>query len=70
MKWLVLWLLLTGIYLLGLLVSQPLADRPWEPTRETVAHLVAIPLAEVAALRLLTWLRQAFRQGKSAPPSP
>jgi hypothetical protein len=64
MKWLALWLLLAGTYLLGLLATQALVSGRLEITREMAAHLLAIPLAQLAALRLVAWLRQAFRPGQ------
>lgn len=68
MRWLALWLLLTGIYLLILLIAQPLAGGGWTFTRETAAHLLAVPLAQVGALWLVVWLRKALRsRGRSSP---
>jgi hypothetical protein len=59
-KWLAVWLLLTGTYLLGALVSRGLAGKPWEITRETLIYAAAIPLAQVAALWLVARLRRGL----------
>lgn len=60
MKWLAVWLLLTGTYLLGALVSRALAGGTWEIPREALAYAAAIPLAQVAALRLVAYLRRGL----------
>lgn len=56
MKWLLIWLLLTGTYLLGLLVSWIFAgDR--EITAETLVHLAVIPAVQIVALGVVAYVR-------------
>jgi hypothetical protein len=62
MRWLAVWVLLTGVYLAGQLVLPLLLGGPWDYTREDLSHLAAVPLAQVAALRVVTWVRRGVRR--------
>jgi hypothetical protein len=62
MRWLVVWLLLTGVYFAGQLVTPLLTGGDWKYTRESLAHLVAVPLVQVAALRIVALVRRYNRR--------
>jgi hypothetical protein len=66
MRWLAVWLVLAGVFFAGQLVA-PLfsgAGGSWEYTWEDLAHLVAIPLVQVAAV----WIVVLVRRSASPPP--
>lgn len=69
MRWLAVWLVLTGVFFAGQLVA-PLfsvaAGGSWEYTWEDLAHLAAIPLAQLAAI----WIVVLVRRGSTPPPVP
>ncbi|HKV12240.1 MAG TPA: hypothetical protein VJ725_29110 [Thermoanaerobaculia bacterium] len=56
MKWLAIWLLLTGTYLLGLLVSWIFAGDSGV-TAETLVHLAVIPAVQAVALGVVAYVR-------------
>lgn len=56
MKWLLIWLLLTGTYLLGLFVSRIFGDG--EITAETLIHLAVIPAVQAVALGVVAYVRR------------
>jgi hypothetical protein len=62
MRWLAIWLFLTMAWVAGWAVSRMVLGADGGPTRrETVAHLIVVPLAQVAALRALSAFRRMFR---------
>lgn len=64
MRWLVIWLFLTAAWVAGWAVSeamQAVLDGSWRFTHETAAHMVAVPLAQVAALWGVSRFRRMFR---------
>jgi hypothetical protein len=61
-KWLLIWLLLTGTYLLGLLFSWPLAGGG-EITAETLVHLAVIPAVQIVALWVVAYVRGQRKRG-------
>jgi hypothetical protein len=63
MKWLAIWLLLTGIYLAGWVLCAWLLGTGTAVDRESLAHLAAVPLAQTAALWALGAFRRMFRDG-------
>ena len=70
MRWLAVWLLLTGVYFAGQLVTPLLAGGGWTYSRESLAHLVAVPLIQVAALRVVALVRRDRRRRRARPPRP
>lgn len=62
MRWLAVWVVLTGVYLAGQLTAPLLASGPWEYTREDLAHLATVPLAQVVALRVVSWVRRGVKK--------
>jgi len=61
MKWLAIWLVLTGTYVAGWAIAGWLfAGRP-ALDAESLLHLAAVPLAQTAALRGLSAFRRMFR---------
>jgi hypothetical protein len=62
MRWLAVWVVLTGVYLVGQLAVPLLAGERWGYTREDLAHLSAVPLAQVTALRMVAWVRREARK--------
>ena len=67
MRWLAVWLVLTGVFLAGQLVAPLFSSEAWEYTREDLAHLVAIPLAQLAAIWIVVLVRR-YSQGPIPPP--
>ena len=65
MKWLLIWLLLTGTYLLGLLVSWIFAGDSGV-TAETLVHLAVIPAVQILALGVVAYVRR----NRPSPPRP
>lgn len=61
MRWFAVWLVLTAVYLVGLLALSLLVEGDWRLTREDLAHLAVVPVAQVAALRVVAFVR---RQGQ------
>ena len=67
MRWLAVWLFLTAAWVAGWAVSEATQavfgdrDGGWRFTGETAAHLIAVPLAQVAALWGVAKFRRMFR---------
>jgi hypothetical protein len=61
MRWLAVWLLLTGVFFAGQLTAPLLTGGDWKYTRESLAHLIAVPLVQVAALRIVALVRRHSR---------
>jgi len=70
MRWLAVWLLLTGVYFAGQLVTPLLTGGGWQYGRESLAHLVAVPLIQVLALRVVALVRRDRRQRRARSPRP
>jgi hypothetical protein len=69
-KWFLIWLLLTGTYLLGLLFSWPFAGSG-EITAETLVHLAVIPAVQIVALWVVSYVRgQRKKPHLPNPPLP
>jgi len=66
MRWLVLWLVLTLVYLAVDLPLRALAGEPWPPTREALLALAVIPLIQVGAIRFVLWMRRSVRSASEA----
>jgi hypothetical protein len=62
MRWLAVWVLLTGVYFAGQLAAPLLTGEPWAFTREDLAHLAVVPLAQVAALGVVALVRRHSRR--------
>jgi hypothetical protein len=62
MRWLAVWVVLTGVYLAGQLIAPLLVGGGWDYTREDLAHLATVPLAQVAALGVVSWVRRGVRK--------
>ena len=58
MRWIAIWLLLAGVYLAGQLV---LVIAGGEFGRQELLHLLAVPLAQTAALWIVTLVRRHSR---------
>lgn len=69
MRWLALWLFLTVAWIAGWAVSQavPGGGTSWRFTGATAAHLIAIPLAQMAALWAVSRFRRMFRDPGQKP---
>jgi hypothetical protein len=61
LRWLAIWLLLTGTYLAGWVVAGWLVRGGVALNAESLACLAAVPLAQTAALRGLAGFRRMFR---------
>ncbi|HEX3530892.1 MAG TPA: hypothetical protein VH988_27845 [Thermoanaerobaculia bacterium] len=64
LRWLAIWLLLTGTYLAGWVVAGWLARGGVALDTGSLACLVAVPLAQTAALRGLAAFRRMFRDAR------
>jgi hypothetical protein len=85
MRWLAVWIVLTGVFFAGQLVA-PLFSGAissmgatgvghWEYTREDLAHLATIPLVQLAAIWIVVLVRrhswsQHFPGPTPPPPAP
>jgi hypothetical protein len=71
MKWLAVWLVLTGVLLAAKLALPLLSAARFNFTVEDLAHVAIVPLAQVAALRVVAAVRgQARRPSPPRPSSP
>ena len=78
MRWLAVWLVLTGVFCAGQLVvwlfsgtaSGSGGSGGWEYTREDFAHLVAIPLVQLAAVWIVVLVRRSTTPPPPAPERP
>jgi hypothetical protein len=61
-RWLAVWLVLTGVYFAGQLAAPFLLGERWDFTREDLAHLATVPLAQVAALWVVVLVRRHSRR--------
>jgi hypothetical protein len=61
MRWLALWVLLTGSYFAAQAATPLLLGERWVFTREDLAHLAAVPLVQLAGLWVVAAVR---RQGR------
>lgn len=65
MRWVALWLLLTGVYALGWAVAHWAAGASLKPTKETLVLFAVVPPVQVLALWVVAAVRQARRSGRS-----
>jgi hypothetical protein len=74
MRWLAVWILLTGVYFAGQLAAPLVTGGSWGFTRESLAHLALVPLAQVAALWIVALVRRHSRDHREnravTPPRP
>ena len=77
MRWLAVWLVLTGVFFAGQLVaplfsgvSGAVSGSGWEYTREDIAHLVAIPLVQLVSVWVVVVVRRHSRTPTPPPPAP
>jgi hypothetical protein len=70
MRWLGVWLVLTGVFFAGQLVAPFFSSEAWEYTREDLAHLAAIPLVQLAAIWIVVLVRRHNRETVKGPPPP
>ncbi len=61
MRWLLIWLLLTVTWTAGWAVARWLQGGGWAVGGETAAYLIAVPLAQLAALRAISAFRRISR---------
>ena len=80
MRWLAVWIVLTGVFFAGQLVA-PLFSGGissmgatgvghWEYTREDLAHLATIPLVQLAAIWIVVLVRRSSTPPPPAPETP
>jgi hypothetical protein len=70
MRWLAVWLLLTGVYFAGQLMTPLLAGGGWKYSRENLAHLATVPIIQVVALRVVALVRRDRRRRRASSPLP
>ena len=68
MRWLAIWVLLTGVYFAGQLAAPLVTGGSWGFTRESLAHLALVPLAQVAALWMVALVRRSTKTIVTPPP--
>ena len=61
MRWIAVWLLLTGVYLAGQFALLALLPGGGGYGREELFHLTSVPLVQTAALWLVTLVRRHSR---------
>jgi hypothetical protein len=62
MRWLAVWLVLTGVYFAGQLATPLLVGERWRFTSEDLAHLTAVPVVQVVALWVVVTVRRQLRR--------
>lgn len=62
MRWLAVWILLTGVYLAGQIAVPLLLGEGWQLTQGDLAHLAAVPLVQAAALWTVALVRRHARK--------
>jgi hypothetical protein len=62
MRWLAVWLVLTGVYFAGQLAVLLVAGDALRFDREDLAHLAAVPLVQVVALWVVVTVRRHVRR--------
>lgn len=73
MRWLAIWLFLTAAWAAGWAVSQAVLGGTGftaETAGHLIAHLIGIPLAQVAALWGVSRFRRMFREPPHSPSDP
>lgn len=65
MRWLAVWLLLTGVFFAGQGVLLLFTGGAY--TRESLAHLAVVPVAQTAALWLIAVVRRLSRRPSQRP---
>jgi len=70
MRWLAIWVLLTGVYFAGQLAAPLVTGGSWGFTRESLAHLALVPFAQVAALWMVALVRRHGRAARPVTPPP
>ncbi len=70
MRWLAVWILLTGVYFAGQLATPLLTGGGWGYSRESLAHLLTVPLIQVVALRVVALVRRDRRRRRAEPSRP
>lgn len=68
MRWLAVWLLLTGVYFAGQVAAPLLIGGGWKYGRENLAHLATVPLIQVMALRVVALVRRDRRRRRLRSP--
>ena len=64
MRWVALWLLLTGVYILGWAIAHWATGASLMPTTEALVHFGLVPPVQVLALWVVATVRQARRSGQ------
>ena len=77
MRWLAVWLVLTGVFFAGQIVAPLFSGAPggigagnWEYTWEDLAHLATIPLVQLAAIWIVLLVRRSSRGQHFPGPTP
>jgi membrane protein implicated in regulation of membrane protease activity len=60
-RWIALWLLLTGAHVAGWALARQVAGRSLMPGAETLVHFAAVPPVQLLALWVVATIRQTNR---------
>jgi membrane protein implicated in regulation of membrane protease activity len=70
MRWIALWLMLTGVYVVGWAVAHWATGASLMPAKETWVHFAVVPPIQVLALWVVATVRQARRAERTQADSP
>lgn len=65
MRWITLWLLLTGAHVAGWAVVRQSSGRSLKPGTETLVHFAVVPPVQLLALWVVATVRQARRDQRA-----
>ncbi|HET9227588.1 MAG TPA: hypothetical protein VFR31_13030 [Thermoanaerobaculia bacterium] len=65
MRWIALWLLLTGAYVAGWAVARQVSGGSLLPGTETLVHFAVVPPVQLLALWVVATARQARRDQRA-----
>lgn len=67
-RWIALWLLLTGAHVAGWAVARTAAGGNLRPGAETLVHFAVVPPVQLLALWVVATVRQARRDQRAGTP--
>ncbi len=68
MRWIALWLLLTGVHVAGWAVARQVSGGNLKPGGETLVHFAVVPPVQLLALWVVATVRQAKRDQRAGMP--
>ena len=65
MRWIAIWLLLTGAHVAGWAVARKVSGESLKPGEETLVHFALVPPVQLLALWVVATVRQARRDQRA-----